>query len=371
MIRIGVLGGGQLARFLLTESNRFGWSVSAFCENKNDPAFALNKNNFLGSLQSASDLQKFYDQNDLVTFESEFIDAEKLRSICGSKAKTFPKISLIEKLQDRKTQKESLGKYKLPTVPSFNPKGAYELRLVFNEFPNGIVLKKRRFGYDGYGTYVLRKISELNKFLSQGDLNLNDFIVEPFVQFNRELAIMVFRSRDGSTGRFPLVEWKAKNSKCWWAKGPVKETAAIKNLNRKLLKYMRAIDYVGVMAFELFETKNAVFINEVAPRVHNSMHHSLTSLTWNQFQIHMACMLGLALPKNIKSPSKGFAMVNLIGTGKNFSKGNSNKTENVQTFWYQKVENRKGRKMGHINAIGKNPNTALNLAMKEAAKWRI
>src|SRR5690606_27672364 len=123
--------------------------------------------------------------------------------------------------QDRLKQKAFLERSKIPTAPFSGLMRAGDAQVFFEKQKNGVVFKKRRFGYDGYGTFIVRTQNELNQFLADQESYLSEFIVESYIPFQRELAVTLVRSSNGEVMMFPLVEWKAKDSKCFWVKGPV------------------------------------------------------------------------------------------------------------------------------------------------------
>ena len=183
------------------------------------------------------------------------------------------------------------------------------------------------------------------------------FIVEKFIPFEKEMAIIFARSRDGSFTHLHLVESFHKEARCFWVKGPFK-TKPISPLIKNFHKMLKKLDYVGVMGVEFFKTDKGLLVNELAPRVHNTGHYSMDTEGPSQFDLHIMCLVGHKLPKSIEI-KKGFAMVNLLGEG---GKVELEPLEGLH--WYGKNENRPGRKMGHINVIDKNPTHALKKALK-------
>ena len=156
----------------------------------------------------------------------------------------------------------------------------------------------------------------------------------------------------------PFVESFQKDARCDWVKGPIKLKESKKTISQ-LKSFLKKIHYVGVMGVEFFVTEKGLIINEIAPRVHNTGHYSQITQGLSQFDLHNMCLLGQKLPKDIKIKS-GFAMSNLIGSGKKV------KLKALDgLYWYGKIDNRQGRKMGHINALGKTANEALKEALKK------
>ncbi|MEK6554702.1 MAG: ATP-grasp domain-containing protein, partial [Bdellovibrionota bacterium] len=189
-----------------------------------------------------------------------------------------------------------------------------------------------------------------------------EYIAENLVTFSRELAVSAVRDINGHILWTPVVEWKARDSKCWWVKGPVKHKN-IDKLKRNLSSLLQKINYIGFISFELFDTKKGLFINEVAPRVHNSAHYSLNALPIDQFQLHLMAIAGLSLKKmgpnnsTLNPISKSFAMVNLVG--KEIAETSKLEVKLKRALplisgagflhWYNKDTEKPGRKMGHIN----------------------
>lgn len=368
-LNLGILGGGQLARMLALAAHKAGYHVHIYSESPLDPAALVTTFHYKNSLQDKSSLQKFIEKMDVVTFESEFLNAEMLGQINKKQNKIFPHPELMGLLQDRKTQKELLNKYKLPTSPWINIENEDELFHVLENLEVPLVLKKRRFGYDGYGTYVVRNEADAlhwqKHFQSSPELKSQKYIAEQFIPFTRELACIFVRNQSGDVSHFPLVESLQKNSRCFWVKGPIKHPQFAK-LAQKIKKFLSQINYVGVMGVELFETKKELLINELAPRVHNSGHYTMDAFALDQFDLHLRAISDqpIEIPK---SPHGGYAMVNLLGDSQT-NPSWKNPDDDTIIHWYGKSENRPGRKMGHINSVGSNGKKALKKALKVREK---
>ncbi len=360
-LKIGLLGSGQLARMLALQAHAMGLVPYVYGGKSDDPAAQVTAFYTPGDLKDSKKLEEFLRKVDVATFESEFMDGELLKSL-SEKTGTpvFPKPQTMESLQDRLTQKSLLEKNKLPTSPFLKVSTLEELEVAQKKFSKtGFVLKKRKFGYDGYGTFLVRNSKELENIKPLLDKTPEGFIAEAFVKFKRELAISAVRNQKGEVAFLPLVESFQKDSRCFWVKGPVIHPK-LKALKTKIKSFLNSLDYVGIIAFELFDTKNLV-INEIAPRVHNSAHYSLDGLSKDQFELHLEAILN----RRLKDPAplaKAFAMVNLLGSHTNAPQW----TELPQgrMHWYGKKENRPGRKMGHINFLSTSSSKALETALK-------
>lgn len=361
-IKIGLLGSGQLARMMALRAHSMGIQPYVYGGQGTDPAAQVTSNYFPGKLDDKEALRAFLKQVDVATFESEFMDAELLSRLSKqTKTKVFPEPDQMAQLQDRWTQKQLLDEYKIKTSRFYKVSTEEEFSSAWQRLSKvGLVLKKRKFGYDGYGTFIVRSEKELKSTMKVIAENPQGFIAEEFIPFKRELAFSAVRNLNGDVVFLPLVESFQKDSRCFWVRGPVghpKFTA----LKSKVKKFLNQINYVGIIAFELFDRNSELWVNEIAPRVHNSAHYSLDALSEDQFQLHLEALLNrkLKTPKLLKP---GFAMVNLLG-GKNATAKWTEVSEG-QVHWYGKAENRLGRKMGHINCLSENPNKALKLAMK-------
>ncbi|MCH2534215.1 MAG: 5-(carboxyamino)imidazole ribonucleotide synthase [Bdellovibrionales bacterium] len=350
MKTIGILGGGQLARMMALKGHNLGLNIHILSPTPKDPAAQVTSQWHKGELNSVKDLKSLYYFADIVTFESEFLDPVILKK-SQQKFKTEFSISpsVLSNLQDRLSQKSLLEKHKLPTSAFYQIKSKADIK----EYP--VVIKQRRFGYDGYGTLILKTKPKSLKLDSP-----TGYIAESFVPFKRELAITAVRNKKKQIQFFPLVESFQQDSKCLWVKGPIKH-AKINALKTKISKFLDSIQYIGCMAFELFETQQGeLLINEIAPRVHNSAHYSLEGCNWDQFSMHLLACLNCDLPEiKVISP---FAMYNLIGSG---TKAPKLKVDaDGFLHWYGKDKNRKGRKMGHINYLDSSPDKALKQLSK-------
>lgn len=345
---------------LVTAGNEMGFDMHVLCAQISDPAAQVCTHIHIGRPDSEDDVGEFLKHVDVVTVESEFINTVMMKKVIG-KTLFRPGLELLETVQDRLTQKELLKKFKIPTAPFAAWNTERPIESLQENFKNGFVIKKRRFGYDGYGTFVVKKKETPPKHALKRDPF--GYIVEEFVPFRRELAFSIARNGQNEFAVFPLVESFQVDSRCLWVKGPTRHSQFSRMVAR-FKKMMSETDYCGVLAVEMFEHKGRLLVNELAPRVHNSAHYSMDALDLSQFEAHLRGVLGWPL-KNPVPLCKGFAMVNLLGDEK--SKGLSLSKDSLgRLHWYGKTELRAGRKMGHINTFASKPDQALKLALK----WR-
>lgn len=396
---IGILGDGQLARMLCLEAHKINIQTAILTTSKDSPAALVNSNNFICDQINQETVQKFaeycMEQNSeaFLTIESEFIDPE---FIINAQNKTnieaFPSVESLKIIRDRKPQKNFLIENSLPTSPMIDFKDLNDLKEYFDTIrlksntseknnldsasinvnttkSNRLVFKKRLFGYDGYGTVILNNHHDLSKLPKNFDVN--DWICEHFINFKRELAISFARNKNGDVCIFPWVETYQENSKCLWVKGPQSQNEAMKSLQKKIKTALNKINYVGFITFEVFETdNNELYINEVAPRVHNSAHYSLDALYLNQFKAHLLAGLNFSLPEKPKVIS-AFAMYNLIASKEENNPIIPQNGADYFLHWYQKNQSRPGRKMGHITSLASTFDEALLVLKNKSGDFNL
>lgn len=360
---IGILGGGQLARMLVLKAHQMGLNTVVLSEKVTDPAVKIASRWVKGKTDSLKDIKALIRHCELITFESEFVSADLLKkSLKGDKStQIYPNLNCLGRMQDRLLQKEWLFDYELPTLDYVKINSKDDIDIAFEAFNHKVVFKKRMGGYDGYGTFVIKTplaLKSLKKVIKGEESN---YIIEPLVDFKSEKSLIFARSRTGQVICLPMIQSVQKNNQCDYVVGPVTHPAE-KKMKEKIISFLQAINYVGVIAFELFDLGTELVINEIAPRVHNTGHFSQEALNVDQFELHLRCILGMSLPE-ITLKQQAFVMVNLLGT--------STRVPLIKKFptgafhWYEKTENRPRRKMGHINYIGKNKKALLSQALSE------
>ncbi|HRK08906.1 MAG TPA: 5-(carboxyamino)imidazole ribonucleotide synthase [Pseudobdellovibrionaceae bacterium] len=382
--RLGILGGGQLARMMALEAHRLGIEVAVCSESPHDPAAQVVRHHHAGKLNDESTLKAFFDSCDSITFESEFLDADLIGRLSQNQGTpVFPAPSLMGKIQDRLTQKQLLEEHDLPTSPWRAVDNSHDAIAAWVGHKNRSVFKKRRFGYDGYGTYIVKSSEDFDHLIKSVPGPQLNLIAEQYVNFDRELALVLARDLRGNVFCYPYVETRQKDSRCLWVKGPIPNSRRMLKLREQIAEFANQINYVGVMGVELFETERGLLINELAPRVHNTGHHSLNSFTVSQFALHVQAASGLEidLPQPIM---KGFAMWNLLGTRDQVESSDPDTqlyperastavppradTGSAFFHWYGKSQTRRGRKMGHVNTVSRDADLALELAKRMGQK---
>lgn len=367
-LKIGFLGGGQLARMMALEAHRLGFEPHVYSASQEDPAAQVTAFHHPGKLQDFNKLQAFAQSMDHLTFESEFVPPEILLELeKNQNHKIYPKPLIMRKLQNRLSQKQTLEAFKIPTSPFIEIQEAHDLLAAWNTFQNGFVLKTLFGGYDGYGTFFAKSASDLKSLEKKLQSDSESYLAEKLISFRREVACVLVRNSLGQCQALPLVETYQTQGKCDWVRGPIQHKKW-PNLQKRLFHMMKSLDYIGVLAVEMFDTGAELWVNELAPRVHNSAHYSQNALLESQFALHLKAGLGLPLiPSAPLSPQ--FVMVNLIGQSHQALEVGESLTGALHL--YGKKENRPGRKMGHINYLGGKGPALLKKAQKERKRFHL
>lgn len=351
---------------LALEAHRMGLEVHIFSESSSDPAAQVTSLHHQGSLQDSGQLVAFAQSVDVLTFESEWANLEGLASASKVGVQIHPQPSALTAIRDRAQQKAQLD---LARVATANWMMVHELgfseRELFQKFPKGFVLKSRIGGYDGKGTFFITKSRDLSRVPKSS----GPWIAEEKISFRKEVALCLVRSRSGHFVQLPLVESKQVQGRCDWVIGPLAPIQGLAQITTRLRKMMESLNYIGVLAVEMFVDGKNIWVNELAPRVHNSGHYSQTALSVSQFEYHLRALLDWPLPQpNLLSPS--FAMINWIGT-QSTTATHWIPPKTGELHWYGKTETRPGRKMAHVNYTGESMKKLLALGLKERRRCKI
>lgn len=354
--RLGIIGGGQLARMTAMAALQLGVEVVVLASDPEGPATRLSPNRVIGDWADRDTLMQFAQQCDVITLENEFVDASALEMLEQAGHTVLPGAKCIAITQDKFTQKTVLQNAGLP-VPTFRAvESPEEILTAGTELGWQLILKTRRNGYDGKGNYTLRSGSDIEAGWRKLGGNTNDLMVEGLFPFVKELATIVTRGPDGAMVVYPIVETIQYNHVCHIVKAPAQIPDNLKIRASTIAKQaVLAVEGVGSFGVEMFLSANGeLVINELAPRVHNSGHYTMEACICSQFENHVRAVLGWPLG-NPQMISPAAAMVNLLGTAT--ASGNPERlvtalrTNNAKIHLYGKSMSGPGRKMGHITAL--------------------
>lgn len=363
---IGILGGGQLGKMLLTTTRQWDLTTHVMDPSPEAPA-RIGCNHFTqGDLMEYQDVLDFGKKVDLLTIEIENINTKALAELEKQGVKVYPQAAVLELIQNKCKQKEFYQKKGIPTAPFqvFNSKEALKDAVVRGHVSFPFVWKSAAMGYDGFGVQIIRSNQDLET-VSEGGC-----MAEDLVAIEKEIGVIVCRSVSGETVSYPCVEMEFHPSanQVEFVLSPARISKKIEEKAREVaLEVSKAYQHVGLLAVELFLTKEGeIWVNEVAPRPHNSGHYSIEASYTSQFEQHIRALLDLPLG-NPENKVAG-VMVNLVGAkghqGPVYYKNMEHilAIEGVCPHIYGKKETRPFRKMGHITIVNKNLETARQIA---------
>jgi 5-(carboxyamino)imidazole ribonucleotide synthase len=370
-VRLGIIGGGQLARMTAIAALPLGVEVIVLEKNPHSPAARLSPDCVVGNWADRDTLLKFASHCEVITLENEFVDAAALAVLEQAGHKVFPSAACIATTQDKFAQKTALQKAGL-AVPNFRAVGSPdEIKVAGNDFAWPLVLKTRRNGYDGKGNFTLK--SELDVAAGWQALGggRNELMVEAFFPFVKELAVIVTRGQNGATAIYPVVETVQRNHVCHVVKAPAPIPDDLAKRATALAQHaVEAVAGVGSFGVEMFlSATGEIAINELAPRVHNSGHYTIEACVCSQFENHVRAVLGWPLG-NPLMVTPAAVMVNLLGTeeasGRPRGLENALRLAGARFHLYGKMMSGPGRKMGHITVLENSVETAHAVAERAA-----
>jgi 5-(carboxyamino)imidazole ribonucleotide synthase len=377
---LGILGGGQLGRMTLQAASRLGIDVVIAERFPDSPAARLTSRSvvFEHGWHDERSLDELARVAPVVTLENEFVDWRVLEALEARGARVLPSPSCVGVVQDKLLQKQALARAELP-VPAFceiDTPGA--LINVAEELGWPLMLKARRDGYDGRGNIVVRGASEAEAACTQLGWPGRALYAEAFLDCERELASLVVRADNGELAQYPTVETcqDERLHICREVLAPARVEAEVAVRAASIARgAVEAVAGAGAFGVELFLLRDGqVVINELAPRPHNSAHYTIEACWVSQFENHVRAVLGLPLgDAGLRVPAA--AMVNLLGSGSSALDEESllDALQEPHTYvhLYGKTDNRAGRKMGHVTAIGPSAEEALGRARLVAQRIRL
>lgn len=356
--RVGVIGGGQLAWMMGEAARSLGIDLLVQTPQPTDPAVSVAEQVFYGAIADANVTAQLAQHCDVITFENEFVDLPQLALLENQGVTFFPRLKSLEPLLDKYHQRQFYREHGVPTPDFVALEGEHPWDAIpahLSTFP--AVLKSRRLGYDGQGTHILHSQSELQSVLDASRNQDVDWLLEEFVPFETELAVMAARSADGEVVIYPVVETQQEQQVC-------RRVLLLPDMPQTIVDQTEAIartvltqlDVVGIFGFELFLTPSGtVLVNEIAPRTHNSGHYTIDACTVSQFEQHLRAVSHRPL-ESPKLLSQGAVMVNLLG----FETSQRDYQDRrraiaalpcTNVYWYGKTQARPGRKLGHVTAL--------------------
>jgi len=366
--KLGILGGGQLGKMLLYDTRKFDIYTCVLDPNNEAPCKIACNEFYQGDLMDYKTVYNFGKQVDVLTIEIENVNVDALETLEKEGVKVFPSSKTLQIIQNKSTQKLFYRDHDIPTANFTRFAYTSEIKEAVNHGGLNLpfVWKATQFGYDGYGVKVIRSLDDLTS------LQNVECIAEELIPFKNELSVIVARNFDGKVKSYPVVEMEfhpeANQVEYVICPARIDENVA-KKAQDIALKVSDAFKHIGLLAIEMFQTKdNEILVNEVAPRPHNSGHHTIESSYTSQFEQHLRAILNLPLGKTDHKVAG--IMVNLVGEENYTGKVVYNhiedimKMEGVTPHIYGKKETRPFRKMGHVTIVNENIDDARQIAEK-------
>jgi len=370
---VGVIGGGQLAAMMALAAKSIDITLAVQTPEQHDPAASLADRLVIGKIDDPVATEQLAQFSQVITFENEFVDLEQLGKLAERGVKFLPRLETLDRLVDKYKQRSLLQQQGIP-VPNFhgiNNRDDLEIAAKLIGFP--AVLKARRYGYDGRGTFVVQSETELtNAWCSMRQVPA---LLEEYVDFVQELAVMVARSESGECVVYPVVETEQVDQVCNRVIAPARIDPMIAVQAQSIAKTIATnLNAVGIFGIEYFLTVDRkLSVNEIAPRTHNSGHYSIEACQTSQFEQLLRVVTGMPLgDPTMHVPTA--IMINLLGyetATTDYADKRKYITQLDRTYlhWYGKNEVKPGRKLGHVTVLADDYEQASIIAQQVETIW--
>ncbi len=352
---VGIIGGGQLARMTHQAAIGLGIDVIVLCPQPDAPAVRSGATHCSGRPDHFPDLIRLAEQVDVVTVEHEQTPAALLDRLAALGHRVAPGATAALLGQNKAEARAVLAGHGVPMAPWTRTDDLDTARAFGDQHGWPLVLKRSSGGYDGRGVWIANDVANASRVLKQADDSDGEFLIEPFIPFRHELSVLVVRSGPGDVVAYPPVETVQRNGQCTEVFVP----ATVPDLRHAEARHLavtiaEAIDLVGIMAVELFETSGGLLFNELAVRPHNSGHLTIEACATSQFENHLRAVVGMPLgATDLVVPAA--VMVNIVGPADGTDPfcqiDGALAVPGARLHRYVKKA-RANRKLGHITATG-------------------
>lgn len=371
LYKLGMLGGGQLGRMFIQEALNYDVHVHCLDPDAEAPCKNIASSFTVGSLSNYNTVMAFGADKDVLTVEIEHVNVQALSDLEAKGIKVFPQPRVLSIVQDKGLQKQYYKDHNLPTSAFTLIENKAELLEKRPEFP--FVLKLRKGGYDGKGVQIIRNEADLNHAFDA------PCVIETMVPFTKELSVIVSRNEQGQTAVYPTVEceFNPVANLVEFLFSPAEISAETEQKARKIaLDVIDSLQMVGILAVELFLTADGeILINEIAPRPHNSGHHTIECCYTSQFEQHMRSVVNAPLGNtDLIVPG---VMINLLGEEGFEGAARYEQLENVMqqagvsVHLYGKQNTKSFRKMGHVTIYGPDLDACKTLGRQVAQQLKV
>lgn len=352
-LKLGILGGGQLGRMLIQSSIDFNLDISVLDPDENAPCRYAAKDFTQGSLTDFDTVYNFGKDKDLLTIEIENVNVEALEKLAQEGIRVFPQPSVIKVIQDKRLQKQFYKEHGIPTAEFLLISSKEQIKEHTSFLP--AFQKLGKAGYDGRGVQRLSNTTDIARALE------GEGLLEKMIDYEKEISVIVARNERGEVTSYPVVEmvFHPEHNLVEYLFAPAQISREQEEQARNIaLKVIADLNMVGLLAVEMFITQEGtILVNEVAPRPHNSGHHTIKANFTSQYEQHLRAILNLPLgSSDMAVPS---ALVNLLGEAgyegiaKYEGIDEILKVEGVYLHLYGKKFTKPYRKMGHVTILEK------------------
>ena len=350
---LGIIGGGQLGMMLTEAAKKMPEHISEIIvldPTENCSAAQVGAKQIVADFKDEKAILELASRVDILTYEIESGNSDVLK-IAESKTTINPSPETLRIIQDKFLQKSFLANNNIPVTDFVSVESLEDLKQKIKKFGYPALLKARKDAYDGRGNYVIKSENDLEK--AYNHFPGKSLMLEKFVDFTMEVSVIAARNTSGQIATYPVVENIHENNILKMTIAPARVTDDIARLAEQIAhETMRVLHGAGVFGIEMFVTsKNKILINEIAPRVHNSGHHTLQSSHTSQFEQHLRAILGLELGNT--NLIHATIMYNILGPDNIHGKYKMSdiKSKNMYLKMYGKTESKPQRKLGHLNLV--------------------
>src|SRR5918995_1322788 len=351
-IKIGIIGGGQIGKMIAQEAKRMSLKVVILDPSRDCPASTLCDRLIVADFKDENKIRDLAKSSDVITYEIELANSKALKTLELKNYPIFPSPHSLYLIQNKFRQKKLLKENNLP-VPEFKKINSInDLLLVAKRFEYPLMLKACEDSYDGRGNYLIKCKEDIS--IAYNSFQNREMFAEKYVDFKTEISIMVARNKKGQIATFPIAENIHKNNVLDTTIVPANISPKINEAAEIIAQnVVTRLNDIGIFGIELFvSNKDEIFINEIAPRPHNSGHYSIEGCSISQFEQHIRAILNLPLPKpRLRSPT---VMVNILGPNEfegEYYLGGLNELlsiEGLKLHLYGKRISKPRRKLGHV-----------------------
>lgn len=360
--KLGILGGGQLGKMFIQQAINYNLEINVLDPDKDAPCKNICNEFVVGSLIDFDTVYNFGKKQDVLTIEIEHVNTEALIKLQAEGTAVYPQPEILQLIQDKGLQKEFYKNNNIPTPDFYLINSKNEIAGYINEFP--FFQKLRKGGYDGKGVIRLNNVQDINDAFDAPS------VLEKSVDFKKEISVIVARNISGEIKTFPVVdcEFNPQANLVEFLYSPSEMGTAIEQKAQNIARNLaEKLQIVGILAVEMFVTQNnEVLVNEIAPRPHNSGHHTIEANVTSQFEQHLRAILNFPLgDTQIIQPA---VMINILGepgyTGYAKYTGIDKllKINRAYLHLYGKKITKPYRKMGHVTVCSSNLSEAKQIA---------